>query len=60
MISSNEGSADIILKIYEGISSGLLYTHSRINSNTAKNMETASFLYVLIELLNEKGILTIE
>ncbi len=39
---------------------GLLYTHTRINSNTARNLESSSFLYALIELLNEKGLLTIE
>ncbi len=41
-------------------SAGLRYCHIRINANTGKNLEIASFLYALIELLNEKGILTIE
>ncbi len=41
-------------------SSGLLYTHIRINDNTKKAMESASFLYALVELLNEKGIVSIE
>jgi len=39
---------------------GLLYTHSRANSNTNRILEAASFLYALIELLREKGIITIE
>lgn len=39
---------------------GLLYSHSRANSNTSRLLEAASFLYALIELLDEKGILTIE
>lgn len=39
---------------------GLLYTHNRINANTKKTLEASSFLYALIELLNEKGLLTIE
>lgn len=39
---------------------GLLYTHTRINANTAKTLEASSFLYALIELLNEKGLLTFE
>lgn len=42
------------------LSSGLVYTHTRINDNTKKALETASFLYALIELLNEKGLLSIE
>ncbi len=39
---------------------GLLYTHTRINANTAKTLEASSFLYALIELFNEKGLLTFE
>jgi Fe-S-cluster containining protein len=39
---------------------GLLYTHSRANSNTTRALEGASFLYALVELLEEKGIITIE
>jgi Fe-S-cluster containining protein len=35
---------------------GLLYCHSRINANTSKVLESASFLYALVELLAEKGI----
>lgn len=46
--------------IYDNLSRGLLYTHNRINANTTKTLEAASFLYGLIELLDEKGILTIE
>lgn len=38
----------------------MLYTHTRINANTTKTLESASFLYALIELLNEKGLLSIE
>jgi Fe-S-cluster containining protein len=60
MDSSNENLTEIFSKIQRDISSGLLYTHNRINANTAKNMESASFLYALIELLDEKGLLTIE
>lgn len=42
------------------IAKGLRYSHARINANTNKTFEAASFLYALIELLNEKGLLTIE
>ena len=40
--------------------SGLLYTHSRANANTSRVLEAAAFLYALIELLKEKGVITIE
>jgi Fe-S-cluster containining protein len=39
---------------------GLQYTHSRANANTTRTLETATFLYALIEVLTEKGVLTIE
>lgn len=39
---------------------GFLYSHTRVNNNTGKALEVASFCYALIELFNEKGIITIE
>jgi hypothetical protein len=51
---------EILIKIFDNLSSGLLYTYARINDNTKKTLEAASFLYALIELPHEKGILTIE
>jgi Fe-S-cluster containining protein len=39
---------------------GFLYTHHRANANTRKTLEVASFAYALIELLVEKGLLTVE
>ena len=52
--------ADIFLKIQKDLSSIFLYTHSRINDNTSKTLESTSFLYALIELFIEKGLLTTE
>lgn len=54
------GLAKIMSKLHKELSSGFLYTHTRINANTSKTMETASFLYALIELLSEKGSISIE
>ena len=42
------------------VAEGLLYTHSRLNADTKKTLETASFLYALIELLSEKGLIAVE
>jgi Fe-S-cluster containining protein len=39
---------------------GLRYCHKRINANTSKSIENASFLYALVELMVEKGIIQIE
>lgn len=60
MESPNGKLTEFLSKITEELSAGLLYTHTRINDNTKKILESTSFLYSLIELLNEKGILTIE
>lgn len=42
------------------VADGLLYTHSRANSNTAKLLEVSSFAYAAIELLAERGLIDIE
>jgi Fe-S-cluster containining protein len=39
---------------------GLAYTHARANANTGKLLEIASFSYSVIELLAEKGIISVE
>ncbi len=47
-------------KLRQELSDGLLYIHSRLSENTKSTFEAASFLYALIELLNEQGLITIE
>ena len=42
------------------IADGLLYTHTRLNANQRKTLEAASFLYALVELLSERGLITID
>ena len=44
----------------EEVAQGFLYTHSRANVNSSKLLEVASFSYALIEMLAERGIITIE
>lgn len=39
---------------------GFLYSHTRASRNTGKALEVASFCYALIELLDEKGIITLD
>lgn len=60
MKTSKERLTEYLLKISNDLSYALLYTHTRINDNTKKTLEAASFLYALIELLEEKGIISIE
>lgn len=42
------------------VAQGFLYSHIRASTNTGKALEVASFCYALIELLEEKGIISIE
>lgn len=42
------------------VAKGLLYTHSRLNSNTERTLESTAFLHGLIELLDAKGLISIE
>ena len=57
---SNGKLTEILSKIQNDLSSGLLCTHTCINFNTIKTLEASSFLYALVELLDEKGIISIE
>ncbi len=59
MESVNKRFSGLISTIEDDLSSGLLYTRTRINDNTKKILESASFLYALIELLSEKGFISI-
>jgi Fe-S-cluster containining protein len=52
--------ATTLEELRQEVANGLLYTHSRANANTSRALENASFLYALIELLKEKGIISIE
>jgi hypothetical protein len=52
-------TAHLLYDLRQQIVQGLLYTHSRLNANTSRTLEATSFLYALIELLEEKGLISI-
>src|SRR6267378_3073519 len=56
----SDGMKVLLGELRKEIVAGLQYTHSRANANTSRALETATFLYALIEVLTEKGTLTIE
>jgi hypothetical protein len=60
MESANKRFSERIFATRDELSHGLLYTHTRINDNTKKILESTSFLYALIELLSEREIIPIE
>ncbi len=47
-------------KLRQEMVEGLLYTHARLSDTTKKTLDAASFVYGLIELLSEKGLISIE
>ena len=53
-------SAESLEELRQEVVRGFLYSHTRANDNTGKTLEAASFSYALIELLQEKGVITIE
>jgi hypothetical protein len=53
-------TSEVLEELRRELSGGLLYAHHRANGNTSKVLEVTSFAYALIELLVEKGLLTVE
>src|SRR5499425_3290509 len=47
-------------KLRQELADGLLYIHSRLSENTKSTLEAASFLYALVELLSEQGVISID
>src|SRR5215472_12078693 len=47
-------------ELRQQVAEGLFYTHVRLSQGTNKTLEASAFLYSLIELLNEKGLITIQ
>lgn len=57
---SNGANRHALKELRRELAGGLAYTHGRANINTGKLLEVASFSYSAIELLAEKGILSID
>jgi Fe-S-cluster containining protein len=47
-------------ELRDQVAEGLMFSHSRENANTSKILEVASFSYALIELLMERGLISVE
>jgi hypothetical protein len=47
-------------KLRQELAEGLLYIHARLSENTKTTLEATSFLYALIELLSDKGLIAID
>lgn len=42
------------------VAEGLVYTHTRLNANTRKTREAAAYIFALVELLHDKGLIGVE
>ena len=59
--TTNNGTMSALLEsLRREVAEGFLDSHTRTHKNAGKMLEIASFCYALIELLQEKGLLTIE
>jgi Fe-S-cluster containining protein len=60
-LSPNEGAEkDTAPPLRQEVAGGLRYGHARANANTAKLLEVSAFAYAAIELLAERGLISIE
>src|SRR4051794_17476423 len=55
--SKEQGDAG---ELRSNVAEGLLYIHTRLADNTKRALDAASFVYGLIELLSDKGLISIE
>jgi Fe-S-cluster containining protein len=56
---SGNGYDKTLTRLIPKVAGGLEYIHSRVSFNTRKTLESSAFLYSLIELLDEKGLISI-
>ncbi len=56
---SRQALAEALAGLREEMVGGLMYAHNRANANTSRVLESSAFLFALIELLDEKGIVKI-
>jgi hypothetical protein len=59
-LNDGDSGSDRAEELRQEVARGLLYAHGRLTSNTAKTLESSSFLYALVEVLSEKGLITID
>jgi hypothetical protein len=55
----NPAMPDDLARHHE-VAKGLTYLHARTNATAGRTLEAASFVYALIELLTEKGLLDLD
>jgi hypothetical protein len=59
-IGAGGQSADPSAELRQQLTHGLLYTHSRLSNYSHRTLEGLSFLYAMIELLSEQGLLDVD
>ena len=56
----DKDSKDPLQTLRQETSEGFLYSHTRHSENQKNTLEASAFIYALIELLSEKGLLSID
>jgi Fe-S-cluster containining protein len=59
-VSEQQAPEITLERLRDNVAEGFMYSHSRANANTSKVLEVASFSYALIELLMERGVISVE
>jgi Fe-S-cluster containining protein len=60
MHQAPEHAEDPRTELRREVADAFLHAYSQLNSNTGKTLEASSFLYALIEILSDRGIISIE
>jgi Fe-S-cluster containining protein len=58
--NENPHQGSVARDIRQEVAEGLLYVHTRLARGGKETLEASAFLYALIELLSEKGLLSID
>lgn len=58
--SGNTVRHDQLSGMLQEMAEGLLYCHHRDNANTSRSLEIGAFLYALVELITERGLISME
>lgn len=60
VLDPEERPQDDTEELRKRVAEGIAYAHERLNAGTSRTLAASSFLYALVELLEERGLVSIE
>jgi hypothetical protein len=57
-MNKSSGNGKLPTELRHQLADGLLYTHNRLNTNSRNTREATAYIYALIQLLDDKSIIT--